>query len=83
MFLLFLALLPQFTDPDASWPVALQIIVLGLVHTATCAVVYSVVGVCAQRVLKTRPTAARWTVRISGAALIVIAAALLTEQLVA
>ena len=29
VFLLFLALLPQFTDPNASWPVAVQIFALG------------------------------------------------------
>ena len=38
VFLLFLALLPQFTDPDAAWPIAAQIVVLGLVHVASCAV---------------------------------------------
>ena len=83
VFLLFLALLPQFTDPGAPWPVALQIIVLGLVHTATCAAVYTAVGLGARRVLRTRPTAARLTVRISGVALIVIAAGLLVEQVIA
>jgi threonine/homoserine/homoserine lactone efflux protein len=41
VFLLFLALLPQFTNPNASWPVAVQILVLGLVHVASCAVIYT------------------------------------------
>ena len=36
VFLLFLALLPQFIDP-LRWPSA-QIMLLGLVHAATCAV---------------------------------------------
>jgi threonine/homoserine/homoserine lactone efflux protein len=41
VFLLFFALLPQFTDPDAAWPIAAQIAVLGLIHVASCAVVYT------------------------------------------
>jgi threonine/homoserine/homoserine lactone efflux protein len=32
VFLLFVALLPQFTDPAAAWPLAAQIVSLGLVH---------------------------------------------------
>jgi threonine/homoserine/homoserine lactone efflux protein len=32
VFLLFLALLPQFTDPAADWPLAAQVVSLGLVH---------------------------------------------------
>ena len=39
LFLLFLALLPQFTDPNAGWPLSVQIVVLGLVHVASCAVI--------------------------------------------
>jgi len=81
VFLLFLALLPQFTDPDAAWPLAVQIITLGLVHITSCAVVYLAVGLAARRVLRTRPSATRIVTRISGAAMIVIAAVLLTEQL--
>jgi threonine/homoserine/homoserine lactone efflux protein len=55
VFLLFLALLPQFTNPNAGWPVAVQILVLGLVHVASCAVIYIGVGTGARRVLRTRP----------------------------
>jgi threonine/homoserine/homoserine lactone efflux protein len=52
VFLLFLALLPQFTDPNAAWPLALQVVVLGLVHVTSCAVVYTGVGTGARRVLR-------------------------------
>jgi threonine/homoserine/homoserine lactone efflux protein len=83
VFLLFLALLPQFTNPNASWPVAAQILVLGLVHVASCAVIYTSVGTSARRVLRTRPTAARTVSRFSGALMIVIGVVLLIEQLVA
>jgi threonine/homoserine/homoserine lactone efflux protein len=82
VFLLFLALLPQFTDPDAVWPIAAQIVVLGLVHVASCAVVYTGVGTGARRVLRARPTAARAVTRFSGTAMIVIGVVLLAEQLI-
>jgi threonine/homoserine/homoserine lactone efflux protein len=83
VFLLFLALLPQFTNPNASWPVTVQILVLGLVHVASCAVIYTGVGTGARRVLRARPTAARALTRSSGAAMIVIGIVLLIEQLIA
>ncbi|GAA0977300.1 LysE family transporter [Acrocarpospora macrocephala] len=82
VFLLFLALLPQFTDPDAGWPPAVQIMVLGLVHVASCAVVYTAVGAGARRVLRARPAAARAVSRFSGAAMVAIGVLLLVEQLV-
>ncbi|MGV1007524.1 MAG: LysE family translocator [Dermatophilaceae bacterium] len=80
--LLFLALLPQFTDPRGPWPVAGQILALGLVHVASCAVVYTGVGKSAQRVLRTRPAAARVVCRVSGVAMIVIGTALGAETLI-
>jgi threonine/homoserine/homoserine lactone efflux protein len=81
--LLFLALLPQFITRGAAWPVAAQIALLGLVHTANCAVVYAGVGTTARRVLRTRPATAAAVTRCSGAAMIVIAALLLAERLLA
>jgi threonine/homoserine/homoserine lactone efflux protein len=82
LFLLFLALLPQFTDRNAAWPIAAQIVVMGLVHVANCAVIYTGVGTGARRVLRARPTAARAMTRFSGAAMIVIGVVLLAEQLI-
>jgi len=82
VFLLFLALLPQFTDPNAAWPLALQIVVLGLVHVTSCAVVYTGVGTGARRVLRARPAAALAVTRCSGAAMIVIGVVLLGEKLI-
>ena len=81
LFLLFLALLPPFTDPGGAWPVAGQIVVLGLVHVASCAVVYTGVGAGARLVLRTRPSAARTVTRFSGAAMVAIGLFLLAEQL--
>lgn len=80
VFLLFLALLPQFTDPTARWPVELQIIALGVVHVFSCGVVYLLVGFSSQAVLQTRPRAAQAVSRASGVAMVVIALLLLAEQ---
>jgi threonine/homoserine/homoserine lactone efflux protein len=79
--LLFLAFLPQFLTRGAAWPFAAQIALLGLVHTANCAVVYTSVGVTAGRVLRARPAAATAVTRCSGAAMIAIGALLLAGRL--
>lgn len=83
VFLLFLALLPQFTEPDSAWPLGLQIAALGLVHVVSCAVVYTGVGTGARLVLSARPSAARVVSRISGAAMVGIGVLLLVERLIA
>ncbi|MNC61297.1 LysE type translocator [compost metagenome] len=82
VFLLFLALLPQFTDPAAPWPVPGQIVALGLVHVASCAIVYLLVGYGAQVILSTRPLAARRVSQLSGAAMIAIAMLLFVDQVI-
>lgn len=81
VFLLFLALLPQFTDATAPWPVPLQIMALGVVHALSCAVIYLLVGFGSQAVLGARPAAAHWVSRLSGAAMIIIALVLLAGQI--
>ena len=81
VFLLFLALMPQFADPGARWPLPAQLATLGLVHLATCAVVYLAVGAGARRVLRARPAAARTMTRLSGSAMLVLGLVLLAEQL--
>lgn len=79
--LIFLALLPQFTDPDGGWPVGAQIGVLGLAFMATCALFYLCLGALARTVLHARPAAARLGGRLSGAAMIGIGAWLLIADL--
>lgn len=79
--LVFLALLPQFTDPAREWPVSGQIAVLGLTFTATCAVFYTSMGLLARTVLRARPAAARGLGRVSGAAMVVIGGTLVAERL--
>lgn len=81
VFLLFLALLPQFTDPTASWPVPMQIIALGLLHAFSCGVVYLLVGFGSRVVLQARPVAAQVVSRLSGAVMVIIAVLLLIEQI--
>ncbi|EJM06496.1 putative threonine efflux protein [Pseudomonas sp. GM102] len=81
VFLLFLALLPQFTDPKASWPVPMQIIALGLLHAFSCGVIYLLVGFGSRIVLQARPVAAQVVSRLSGAIMIIIAVLLLIEQI--
>ncbi|MNO80117.1 Leucine efflux protein [compost metagenome] len=80
--LLFLALLPQFTNPLGNWPVSIQILALGMVHALSCGVVYLTVGYGARAVLGTRPSAAIMVSRFSGAAMIVIAVVLAAERII-
>ena len=79
--LLFLALLPQFTNPRWSLPVGVQLGVLGVVFMASCAVFYLCLGSLAGKVLHARPAAARVITRFSATAMIVIGALLLAERL--
>lgn len=82
LFLLFLALLPQFVDPTGSWPLPLQMAALGGVHVLSCGAVYLLVGHGARAVLRARPKAARTVSRTSGAIMIVLAFILVAEKLV-
>jgi threonine/homoserine/homoserine lactone efflux protein len=81
--LVFLAILPQFTSPRGSWPLTVQLAVLGLVFTLTCAAFYLCMGSLADRILRARPGTARAITRFSGTAMIVIGALLLAERLLA
>lgn len=83
VFLLFLALLPQFTEPDSAWPIPVQIVALGLVHTFSCAVIYLLVGFSAASILRARPRTALFVSNFSGAAMIMVGLILLTEQVFA
>lgn len=81
VLLLLVALLPQFTDPRAGWPLPAQIALLGLVHTVSCAVVYTAVALTARHVLRARPTAALAVSRVSGAVMVGLGLVLGVEQL--
>ncbi|SHF68469.1 LysE family translocator [Streptoalloteichus hindustanus] len=79
--LIFVALLPQFTDPGASWPLPVQMAVLGMAFTVTCGVVCLGVAGFAHRLLRARPAASRVVSRVSGAAMVVVGVVLLAERL--
>jgi threonine/homoserine/homoserine lactone efflux protein len=78
--LVLVVLLPQFTDAAGSWPIPVQLAVLGLIFVGSCALVYSVVGMSARAVLRARPSAMRIISRVSGGAMIVLAFVLVVEQ---
>jgi len=83
VFLLFLALLPQFTSAAAAWPVGVQMVVLGAVHVASCAVVYYAVGYGAATVLTKRPRAARLVTVASGVVMVGLGVGLVAARAVA
>jgi threonine/homoserine/homoserine lactone efflux protein len=70
--LIFVAVLPRFTSPHSSWPLAAQMVVLGLAFTLTCAVFYAVLGSFATAVLMARPAVARIVSRLSGIGMLAI-----------
>jgi len=81
VLLLFLALLPQFTDRSGALSLPLQIGVLGATHILICAVVYTAVATLARTILRTRPGIARGVNRASGIAMMAIGMALFVERL--
>lgn len=80
VILLFLALLPQFAVMNASWPVPVQMIVLGAVHVLSCGLVYFAVGFGASRLLANQPGRAKRVSNISGAIMIALAFLLVARQ---
>lgn len=79
---LFIAFLPQFISPQAPWPLAVQLTVLGCVWAAIGAVFYTALGYTAQKALGSRPSTALIVTRIAGVGMILAGAALLSEQLI-
>jgi threonine/homoserine/homoserine lactone efflux protein len=80
VFLLFLALLPQFTDPRGAWSLSEQMLTLGGLHLVSCGIVYLAIGYGAKLLLSWRPQASIWLMRGSGMAMMVIGSGLLIEQ---
>jgi len=79
-FLFFLAFLPPWTSLTATWSLSTQILVLGLLYTASCAVVYSLVGIGAGVMLASRPSAARMVGRVSGVMMLGLAVLLVCKE---
>jgi threonine/homoserine/homoserine lactone efflux protein len=81
--LVFVALLPQFTNPHWSWPLTAQLGLLGLIFMLSCGAFYLCLGFFARMILHARPAAARAVTSFSGAAMVVVGALLLAERLIA
>jgi threonine/homoserine/homoserine lactone efflux protein len=81
--LLFVAVLPQFVDRHGAVPVAVQIVVLGAIHMANCALAYLGVGTLARKLLATRPAMDETITRAAGVAMLVLGALLLLERALA
>jgi threonine/homoserine/homoserine lactone efflux protein len=79
--LIFVALLPQFTNPQSPWPLAGQMIVLGLTFVLTCAGFYALLGSFARAVLLARPATARMVSRLSGTGMVAIGTLLVGDRL--
>ncbi len=78
--LLLLALLPQFIDSTSTWSALTQITLLGAVHILNCTAVYYTVGYSSQKILRSRPQAARMFSRVSGSAMILVTCFMIFEQ---
>jgi threonine/homoserine/homoserine lactone efflux protein len=79
--LFFLALVPQFVSADAPLPVPVQSGLLGLTFVLLAAFVYTCVALLSRKLLQSRPNAARRVTLTSGIIMVVLGAALLSEQL--
>ena len=79
--LIFIAMLPQFTNPEWDWPVTGQLAVLGLVFTVSCVIFYLGLGLAAGTVLQLRPAVSLAVTRFSGAAMTMIGTLLIVERL--
>ena len=79
--LFFLALVPQFVSADAPLPVPVQSGLLGLTFVLLAALVYTCVALLSRKLLQSRPNAARSVTLVSGIIMVVLGAALLSEQL--
>lgn len=77
--LLLLAFLPQFTSPRGMPPAA-QMLVLGALHLADIAVIYTTVALLARKLLRSRPRALVVLAKLSGAMMILIGTSLLVER---
>ncbi len=63
-------------------PAAAQMLVLGAIHLADIAVIYTLVALLARRLLRSRPRALAIVAKLSGAMMVLIGASLLVERFV-
>ena len=78
--LVLVALVPQFTTASGGWAPAAQMLLLGGLFVATCAVVYLAVAVLARKLLAARPRGTIVMARVSAIAMTLIGVALVAER---
>ena len=78
--LVLVALVPQFTSPHTGWAPAAQMLLLGGMFVATCAIVYPAVAMLARRLLAARPRGTVIMARVSAIAMTLIGVSLLAER---
>ncbi|WP_404285449.1 LysE family translocator [Glutamicibacter arilaitensis] len=78
--LLYLALIPQFIDRSAPWPLSLQTGILGLSHFTVSVFVYFSIAFASRLLLRSRPLAARIVTACSGIIMIGLSLVLIYEQ---
>lgn len=79
VYLMFLALVPQFVSDSAPLSDGMQLIVLGIVHVVTCGIIYLAVSLGAGVVLISRPRAAAVVTAASGVVMSVLGVAVIVE----
>ena len=78
--LVLVALVPQFTTARGGWAPAAQMLLLGGLFVATCAIVYLTVAVLARKLLASRPRSTVVLARVSAVAMTLIGLSLLAER---
>lgn len=81
VYLMFLTLVPQFVSASSPLSDTTQLLVLGLIHVATCAVLYLGVAHGAGALLLSRPRAATAVTAASGLVMIVLGLVVIVEPL--
>lgn len=81
VYLMFLALVPQFVSDAAPMSDAVQLTVLGIVHVITCGVIYLAVSLGAGAILVSRPRAATVVTAVSGVVMSVLGVAVILEAM--
>lgn len=75
----FVALLPQFVNKQAPWPVSTQMFTLGMGFTVSVVAVYACLSLAARRVLRANERAAVALQGAGGVAMIVLAVVMVAE----
>ena len=81
VYLMFLTLVPQFVSQSSPLTDTAQLLILGLIHVATCGVLYLGVAHGAGALLLSRPRAATAVTAASGLVMIVLGLVVIVEPL--